>query len=57
MTYEYECTSCGHHWEQEQKITAEPERVCPQCHELTAKRLVSATGFVLKGTGWFRDGY
>lgn len=57
MTYEYECTSCGHQWEQEQRITAEPEPECPSCREQTAKRLVSGgTGHVLKGDGWFKSG-
>lgn len=58
MTYEYECTACSHQWEQEQKISDEPERVCPQCKQETAKRLVSAGGgFRLLGRGWFKDGY
>lgn len=58
MTYEYRCRSCGHTWESEQKITAEPEQECPCCHERTAQRLVSGgTGFQLKGAGWAKDSY
>ncbi|MFA4971555.1 MAG: zinc ribbon domain-containing protein [bacterium] len=57
MTYEYECDACGHEWEQEQKITEEPVKVCPKCGEEAAKRLVSNGNFVLKGKNWARDGY
>lgn len=57
MTYEYECTACQHRWETEQKITAEPERECPECHQETARRLISGgVGHVLKGDGWFKSG-
>jgi putative FmdB family regulatory protein len=58
MTYEYGCTSCGEKWEQEQKITADPVRTCPHCKQDTAKRLIcQQSGFVLKGRGWYADGY
>ena len=57
MTYEYVCTACGHEWEQEQKITDEPEKRCPLCELEMAKRLVSGgTGFRLTGKGWFKTG-
>ena len=57
-TYEYVCTSCGHKWEKEQKITADPLKDCPECQKPTAKRLVSGgTGHVLKGPRWAKDGY
>jgi putative FmdB family regulatory protein len=57
MTYEYECCACGHKWEKEAPITAEPDKKCPQCSQESAKRLVSAALFVLKGSGWAADGY
>lgn len=51
------CKSCGHEWEQEQRITEEPVKECPRCLEPEAKRLVSGgVGHVLKGTGWFKTG-
>lgn len=57
MTYEYECLECAHRWEQEQRITEEPEKTCPRCQVEAAKRLVSGgVGHVLKGEGWFRTG-
>jgi putative FmdB family regulatory protein len=58
MTYEYTCTACGHQWEAEQRISAKPLEKCPQCGRRTAQRLVSGgQGFILKGGGWYADGY
>jgi putative FmdB family regulatory protein len=58
MTYDYVCTACGHDWEAEQRITEDPLRDCPQCHEHTAKRQISGgQGFILKGGGWYSDLY
>lgn len=58
MTYEYVCTACGHAWEAEQSISAEPLKTCPNCHQATAKRQISGgAGFILKGGGWYADLY
>ena len=54
-TYEYECNN-GHHFEVVQRITAEPIRECEVCGGET-RRLISATSFILKGGGWYSDGY
>lgn len=58
-TYEYRCKNpeCGHEWEQEQRITDPKRTTCPKCEKETAERLISASGFVLNGTCWGRDGY
>lgn len=56
-TYEYGCESCGHQWEQVQRITEAPVEVCPACAKSTAHRLISATNFILKGGGWYSDLY
>jgi putative FmdB family regulatory protein len=58
MTYEYICTACGYQWEAEQSITADPLKDCPHCSEPRAKRQVSGgAGFILRGGGWYADGY
>jgi putative FmdB family regulatory protein len=58
MTYEYVCKACGHEWEDEQKISADPLTHCPKCKKPTAKRLCSGgIGFSLKGPRWARDKY
>ncbi|HET7543994.1 MAG TPA: zinc ribbon domain-containing protein [Polyangiaceae bacterium] len=58
MTYEYVCTACGHGWEAEQAISAAPLKTCPKCGTNHAKRQISGgAGFILKGGGWYADGY
>jgi putative FmdB family regulatory protein len=58
MTYEYVCQACGHLWEAEQSIKDSALKQCVSCGEMKAKRLVSGgTGFLLKGGGWYADGY
>lgn len=58
MTYEYKCKLCGHEWTADQRISDQPLTVCPKCEKEGAKRLISGgTGFQLKGSGWYRDGY
>ncbi|HKE12740.1 MAG TPA: zinc ribbon domain-containing protein [Myxococcota bacterium] len=56
-TYEYQCEKCGHEFEREQRITEDPIKTCPKCKAPKAKRLISATSFVLKGGGWYSDLY
>lgn len=56
-TYEYQCAKCGHEFEREQRITEEPVKKCPACRSSQARRLISATSFVLKGGGWYSDLY
>lgn len=55
--YEYECTSCHHQFDMLQKISDAPVTLCPKCQEETAVRLVSASGFQLKGTGWYASDF
>lgn len=56
-TYEYGCEACGKKWEAEQRITEAPLKKCPKCGKLKAKRLISGGSFMLKGGGWYADGY
>lgn len=51
--YEYACVNCGHACEFLQKIKDEPVVKCPQCGQDQLKRIVSATRFQLKGSGWY----
>ena len=55
--YEYYCTSCGHEFEVMQKITDRPIKKCEACGKLKAKRAISKTSFVLKGSGWYVTDY
>ncbi len=51
--YEYRCEGCGHELEVIQKMSEAVLRDCPECGEPRLKKLVSAAGFKLKGTGWY----
>lgn len=51
--YEYQCEACGHAFDVRQKMSDNPIKTCPECNKDEAKRLVSAAGFQLKGTGWY----
>lgn len=55
--YEYQCKGCGHEWEEMQKITEDPISECPDCHADQARRLISQTSFILKGSGWYVTDY
>ncbi len=55
--YEYRCRDCGHELEAMQRITAQPLTDCPDCGEAELTRLISATSFVLKGSGWYVTDY
>ncbi|MFC1549404.1 FmdB family zinc ribbon protein [Nitrospirota bacterium] len=54
--YEYGCSECGKHIEVFQKINDEPLTLCNECGGELSK-LISSTSFVLKGGGWYADGY
>ncbi|HEY6878865.1 MAG TPA: zinc ribbon domain-containing protein [Polyangiales bacterium] len=56
-TYEYACEACGNNWEAEQRITEAALKDCPQCGKPEARRLISGSRFMLKGGGWYADGY
>lgn len=51
--YEYECPACGHRLEAIQKFNEAPLSDCPTCGKAGLKRLISAAGFQLKGSGWY----
>jgi putative FmdB family regulatory protein len=55
--YEYQCSACGHHHEELQKVTDRPLRKCPACGRPALKRLVSAPVFRLKGGGWYETDF
>jgi len=51
--YEYECGACGHRLEVIQKMSDPALTDCPGCGKSELKKLISAAGFQLKGTGWY----
>ena len=55
--YEYLCEKCEREFEASQRITDDPLKTCPHCRSRKVKRLISQTSFVLKGGGWYSEGY
>ena len=54
--YEYECQKCEEVVEAWQSLSDAPLTTCPNCKgEL--RKLISASAFHLKGSGWYADGY
>ena len=51
--YEYRCLECNHQDEHLQKVSEAPLTVCPSCGKKSYKKLLSAAGFQLKGSGWY----
>ena len=55
--YEYECKACGYRHEAIQKMSDQPLVECPSCHKPELKKLISAAGFRLKGSGWYETDF
>ena len=51
--YEYRCAKCGYQGEVLQRISEAPLTKCPECGKKSLKKMVTAAGFQLKGTGWY----
>lgn len=54
--YEYRCSQCGDEIEAIQKFSDKPLRSCEKCGGRLEK-LLSRSAFMLKGGGWYADGY
>ena len=55
-TYGYRCGSCGHEFEIQQRITAQPLATCPNCGGKLSKMLYPA-GIIFKGSGYYTTDY
>jgi len=54
--YEYRCEACSHQFERLVRATSSKAQ-CPKCEGMKLSKLISLGGFILKGEGWFKDGY
>src|SRR5438477_12756608 len=54
--YEYRCAKCGEKFEVIQKFADAPLTVHEACGG-TVERLISRSGFSLKGSGWYATDY
>lgn len=55
--YEYQCQSCQHKMESFQRTIDHVLQTCPECHQDTLVKLISAAAFQLKGTGWYETDF
>ena len=57
--YEYKCDLCNGLWEEIQKFSDEPLTVCKSCEKEGGvhKLIPGQMNFILKGDGWYKDGY
>ncbi len=55
--YEYQCESCRAKLEKLQKISDPVLTDCPECKQASLKKMISATSFRLKGTGWYETDF
>jgi putative FmdB family regulatory protein len=51
--YEYRCAECGFQDEYLQKVSEPALTKCPTCGKESFRKLLSAAGFQLKGSGWY----
>lgn len=51
-TYEYECFSCGTHFERRQRFDEEPVGICPSCQG-KARRVIHCVPVIFKGSGFY----
>lgn len=52
-TYDYVCETCGNRFEEWQKITDEPTKICPACGG-PVHRVIYPVGLVFKGSGFYK---
>ena len=55
--YEYSCCNCNIRFEKIQKISDPDITICPECNQSSIKKLISAAGFRLKGSGWYETDF
>jgi len=60
--YEYECENCGVTFEAMQSMSAKPLKKCEGLgcdgkDNGKVRRIVSQSGFILKGSGWYTSDY
>ena len=55
--YEYKCDECDHELEKLQKMSDDALTECPECGKSSLRKLISAAGFRLKGSGWYETDF
>lgn len=57
-TYDYECTACGHRFDELQSFSEPPLTKCPKCKKNKLQRLFGGGGAIIfKGGGFYETDY
>ncbi len=56
-TYEYLCGSCQHKFEEFQRISEPPLKICPSCGGKVERLLSGGAGLLFKGSGFYKTDY
>jgi putative FmdB family regulatory protein len=51
--YTYRCESCGVQFERHQFFNDPPLKICPECRKKTLKKIITPTGVIFKGSGFY----
>lgn len=54
--YEYQCDTCSYKFEVKQSIKDDPIAACERCGK-PVRRLISSSGIMFKGSGWYVTDY
>jgi putative FmdB family regulatory protein len=57
MIYTYKCEKCEREFDETQSVTDLPLTQCEKCSGQVSRIISSPPTFVLKGSGWAKDGY
>jgi putative FmdB family regulatory protein len=55
--YEFECSTCGEHFDRLQKLSDPDPDACPQCGAAGVRRCLTAPSFRLSGSGWYETDF
>ena len=56
-TYEYECRTCKHRFEEFQNINDDPIKICPKCGKSVRRLFGGGMGIIFKGSGFYTTDY
>lgn len=56
-TYNYQCKSCDYTFEVFHSIFSTEQYACPECGTQNAKKLLSASAIIYKGSGFYTTDY
>jgi len=55
--YEYKCIQCNYRFEKRQNMNDRPIEFCPQCKGNARRIIRENIGFILKGSGFYKNDY